>query len=130
MKFGSSGVVLRKTACLPLVLAVLTLFTFLPAASPQPFEVKLVLLTPPVSPGNNATITVTTAANANCQISVLYKSGPSKAKGLFPQSADSQGRVTWTWRVGSNTTPGSWPIIVTCTTGGQKGVLKTPLVVR
>src|SRR5438552_1367136 len=89
-----------KTACFSLVIPFLTLLILAPVASTQQTEVKLVSLTSPVSPGNDATITITTAPNAKCQITVLYKSGPSKAQGLFPKSADSQGQVSWTWRVG------------------------------
>src|SRR2546426_11733756 len=31
--------------------------------------------------------------------------------------ADGKGRVAWQWRVGSNTTPGEWPIIVSALLG-------------
>src|SRR5439155_667585 len=111
----------HKTAGISLVIPFLTLLILAPVAYTQPIEqqieVKLVSITSPVSPGKDATITVHTAPNANCQITVLYKSGPSKAQGLFPKSADSQGQVSWTWRVGSNTTPGRWLITVTCSSG-------------
>ncbi len=126
----TSAFVSRKTACLSLVIPFLTLLILAPVAYTQQTEVKLVSLTSPASPGNEAKITVTTAPNANCQITVLYKSGPSKAQGLVPKLADNQGRVSWTWRVGTRTTPGSWPINVTCSSGGLKGTLKTSFVVR
>lgn len=65
-----------------------------------------------------------------CLITVRYKSGPSKASGLAPKTADGRGVVTWTWRVGTRTTPGRWPIIVTCSAGGRQGTLETSFEVR
>lgn len=49
-----------------------------------------------------------------CSISVLYKSGPSHAAGLVSRTADGQGRVSWTWKVGTRTTPGFLPIVIAC----------------
>src|SRR5205809_7550608 len=72
--------------------------------------VELVRLTSPVAPYTDATIVVKTLPGAACTIVVLYKSGPSRARGLLSQDASSRGQVSWTWRVGSNTTPGRWPV--------------------
>jgi hypothetical protein len=58
-----------------------------------------------------------------CQITVSYKSGLSQAARLYPQRGT---RITWTWTVGTNTTPGRWPILVTC---GKAGSLRTSFVV-
>jgi hypothetical protein len=92
--------------------------------------VSLVSATSPVAPFTDATIRVRTAPAAICQITVIYKSGPSRAQGLFPKEADSSGQVMWLWRVGSNTTPGRWPIIVTCNKGQDEGQLETAFEVR
>ena len=70
-----------------------------------------------VKPGSYATATIKTVASAQCSIDVEYKSGPSTAAGLDPKAADAAGAVTWRWRVGSKTTPGDWPVTVTCTKG-------------
>src|SRR2546425_8155859 len=35
-------------------------------------------------------------------------------RGLDAKTSDGAGNVSWTWIVGSNTTPGQWPIHVTC----------------
>lgn len=59
-----------------------------------------------------------------------HKSGLSRAKGLDPKLADRSGFVTWRWRVGSKTTPGQWPGVVTCEHGGNRGELTTMLEVR
>jgi len=93
-------------------------------------SVSLVQLSSPVAPFTDATITVKTAPAASCAITVLYESGPSRAKGLDPKLADRSGFVQWRWRVGSNTTPGRWPIVVTCEHEGNRGELRTVLEVR
>lgn len=91
------------------------------AISPSPahaaFSTRISSVTSPVYRGSNATARVTTAAGARCSITVTYKSGPSSAKGLSDKTASSKGAVIWTWKVGSNTTPGRWPVDVTCSKG-------------
>ena len=62
-----------------------------------------------------------------CAITVYYKSGPSHAQGLYPKRPTSTGRVSWTWMVGTRTTPGRWAISVSC---GRAGTLNTSFVVR
>jgi hypothetical protein len=92
--------------------------------------VSLVHLSSPVAPFSDATIQVKTVPGAACTITVLYKSGPSRARGLVPRAADRSGFVEWQWRVGSNTTPGQWPVVVTCEQGGERGELRALLEVR
>ena len=64
--------------------------------------------------GQSTTLIVKTSPITSCSIRVQYKSGPSKAQGLGAKTSDGAGNVSWTWIVGSNTTPGQWPIYVTC----------------
>ena len=85
-----------------------------PAAQQAP---QFVSVTSPVSRGGSATAVVQASPGASCTIVVTYKSGPSSAQGLGPKQAGADGQVSWTWTVGSRTTPGDWPITVTC--GGQ-----------
>lgn len=66
------------------------------SALAQAFEIKLIALTSPVSPGDDVTLVAQTAPGALCLITVRYKSGPSKARGLVPKTADTRGLVTWT----------------------------------
>lgn len=111
----------------------LALLLTLAIAGPLPageLSISLVSLSSPVAPFTDATIQIQTTPGANCSITVLYKSGPSKAKGLYPRTADGRGRVAWRWRVGSNTTPGRWPIVVRCERDGDTGELKTSFEVR
>jgi len=64
--------------------------------------------------GATATVAAHTAPSVQCSIVVRYKSRPSKAQGLGPKTADEGGDVAWSWKVGTNTTPGAWPVIITC----------------
>ena len=120
----------RRTTCLTLALILASFLVTVAVTYGKQFEVKLISLSSPVSSGNPASITIKTVASARCQITVLYLSGPSKAKSLIPQEADSEGQVTWTWLVDTRTTPGTWPIIVTCLNGKSQGRLQTAFTVQ
>ena len=87
--------------------------------------VRRVALTSPVRAGAFATLTVKVSRQSTCSITVNYKSGRSHASGLYPKSS-SAGRVSWRWKVGTRTTPGRWPIVVSC---GSVGTLRTSFVV-
>jgi micrococcal nuclease len=88
-----------------------------------------VSLTSSVARGGTASITVKTAAGAACTIEVDYKSGPSTSSSLTPKTAPSTGLVSWSWKVGTTTTPGTWPIHVTCSSGDATGTLETRFTV-
>ncbi len=84
-----------------------------PTPTPDPTEsnpIEIVSLTSPVKAGANATIVIKGNPGETYYIEVIYKSGPSKASGLGSKVADSKGRVSWTWKVGINTSPGEWDI--------------------
>jgi hypothetical protein len=89
-------------------------------------RVHLVSVTSPIGAGYYARLTAAVSPSRTCSITVYYKSGPSHASGLYPKRP-SGGRVSWTWKVGTRTTPGRWPIVVSC---GSAGTLRTSLVVR
>lgn len=67
-----------------------------------------------VRKGAYASVSVHTAARASCSVAVYYKSGRSVAAGLYTKRATSAGNVSWTWKVGTRTTPGSWPVVISC----------------
>jgi hypothetical protein len=92
--------------------------------------VRITSLTSPVSQGAIATLVARTKAGDSCTIVVEYKSGPSKAAGLGPETASGSGSVSWIWKVGSRTTLGSWPVTVTCSAGGKSASAQKSLVVR
>jgi hypothetical protein len=85
--------------------------------------VRLVGISPqPAYRGNPVTLTArVSSSRVRCSITVYYKSGPSEARGLYPKRP-VHGRVSWTWLVGTRTTPGRWPIFVSC---GRAGALQT-----
>jgi micrococcal nuclease len=95
------------------------------AAAPAAARVRLISLTSPTYPGAYATLTARVSPTATCSIRVYYKTTVSHAKGLIPLRRG--GRVSWTWKVGTRTTPGRWPIVVSC---GRAGTLNTSFVVR
>ena len=83
-------------------------------------------LTSPVSPNEYATLVVIGKPGKSYSIVVNYKSGPSTAAGLEPKVAGSDGRVSWTWKIGARTTAGSWTINVT----GDGQSISTKITVR
>ena len=83
-----------------------------PKTAPAPLTLEILPVTS-VAPGGEATLRARTAPLAACTITVYYASGPSTAQALDPKPADAAGNVSWTWTVGTNTTPGGWRIVVT-----------------
>ena len=70
------------------------------------------------SPGGNASVTVHTAPDASCSISYETPAGSeSKAAGLVDKTADGAGNVSWSWRIGPGTKPGTGTVIVVCGSG-------------
>lgn len=86
-----------------------------PATKPAPALTVQIVSLPPTGQGSVATAIAHTTPAANCSIDVDYKSGPATAAGLVPKTASGAGAVRWTWKVGTRTTPGDWPVTVTCT---------------
>ena len=56
--------------------------------------------------------------NTDYSIHVYYSTGSSSAKGLVAKKSDSQGFVTWEWKVGPNTGLGEH--LITVEGGGAK----------
>jgi hypothetical protein len=90
-----------------------------PTSRPAPPLTVTIVSLPPIGQGNVATATARTAPSARCSIDVEYKSGSSTAAGLDPKNASTSGIVRWSWLVGTRTTPGTWPVTVTCTRRGD-----------
>jgi hypothetical protein len=87
--------------------------------------VKLTKRSASVARNARASVTIKTTKGAECGIDVQYKSGSSTAAGLEPKIANSKGAITWKWLVGSNTSKGRVPIVITCTLGDRSGRLDT-----
>jgi hypothetical protein len=69
-----------------------------------------------VNAGDTASTTVVVTPRARCTIGVYYTTRKSQAAGLGPKSAKT---ITWTWRVGTNTKPGRFPVRIDCGTSGK-----------
>jgi hypothetical protein len=111
------------TVLFAVLVTVLTVAATAPSATASTSTVRLVRVTSPVSAGSYATLVAHVApSNVTCSIAVYYKSGKSTAAGLRPLRRPVAGRVSWTWKVGTRTTPGRWPIYVRC---GSAGTLRT-----
>lgn len=50
--------------------------------------------------------------NVSANLAVFYKTGQSTAKYLGWKQADDNGYIEWEWKIGVNTTPGSWPLVI------------------
>jgi hypothetical protein len=104
---------------LPLSVVALSVVTLVLAfGSTAQASVRKVALTSVVHAGDQASLTVAVSPRARCTITVVYETTVSHAQGLNPQTGT---RITWRWKVGSNTHSGRWPITVKC---GKSGTLK------
>ena len=73
-------------------------------------NISLVSLDSPVSRGNDVTVSIKGLPNTNYDIDVIYSSGPSKASGLEDKISDSEGNVSWTFKVSSNVKLGTYEV--------------------
>lgn len=87
------------------------------------------ILTSPIHRGDEASLTIQTQPGATCTSVVSYASGTSNAAGLGDQMADSSGQIRWVWKVGTNTTPGSWRFEVYCALAGKAATASIPFEV-
>jgi hypothetical protein len=110
---------MRLKRAVPVSVATAIIIVTTVAASPAATTTaRLVRVSSPVSRGNQATLVARVVPRRVCSITVTYKSGLSHAAGLYPKRP-SGGRVSWTWKVGTRTTPGRWPIRVSCGSAGS-----------
>lgn len=63
-----------------------------------------------VRAGETATLTIKGKPNTQYSIDVFYSTKASEAQGLESKTSDNNGNVTWSWKVGTNTTPGTHQI--------------------
>ena len=96
----------------------------------SPLNVRVTSYTKSVRAGSNASFAVATNPGADCTITVEYYSGISTAAGLEPKKAGTTGNVVWKWKVGSHTTPGSWPITVQCDHGDRTATVTRNFTVK
>lgn len=77
-----------------------------------------------VNPGEMATVEVSGAPNTKYFISVTYDTTKSTAEGLEPKISDSNGYVSWEWKVGSGTTSDDCLVEVSNETGKLQATIK------
>ena len=73
-------------------------------------NINLVSLDSPVSKGSDVTVSIKGLPNTTYDIDVIYSSGASKARGLEDKTSDSEGNVSWTFKVSSNVKPGTYEV--------------------
>jgi hypothetical protein len=102
-----------------------------PTTKPVTISVQITSLPASIGHGANATMQARTSPGATCSASVTYHSGTvSSAAGLKTTPvAGSSGIVSWTWKVGSSTKPGSSTATVTCSLGGHSASKSKTFVV-
>ena len=76
-------------------------------------NINLVSLTSPISRGSDVTVSIKGLPNTTYDIDVIYSSGESKASGLEDKTSDSEGNVSWTFKVSSNVKPGTSEVKIT-----------------
>ena len=94
-----------------------------PVVTEAPKQVLDILsVSSPIGGGQNATLSAKGKPNTAYDIKVVYSSGESSAKGLEDKTSDANGNVSWTWKVGAKTKPGTYTITVKG--GGETDTIK------
>lgn len=70
-----------------------------------------------VGRGYTAYLSIKGKPNTNYTLTVYYPSGPSNAAGVGTTKSNSSGNASWSWKVGTRTTPGTHSIVISG--GGQ-----------
>lgn len=89
------------------------------SAEPEEETGTIMILEKP-NPGvanRQGTIKVKVPPGASASLSIFYKSGRSTAKYLGWKQADENGYIEWEWKIGVNTTPGTWPFVISLADG-------------
>lgn len=73
-------------------------------------EIELIDITDYVDPGDKAYIEIKGEPYTTYDITVTYNSGESTAGGLYSKETDSDGYVSWSWKVGTKTESGTYDI--------------------
>jgi hypothetical protein len=85
------------------------------------------MLSSPVAPGSDASVSVQTNPGSTCTIVVAYSKSNSTAAGLIAATADAFGSVNWDWTVDANAPLGTWPVKITCTYHSHVGFVQGDL---
>lgn len=80
--------------------------------------IDLISLTSPVGRNETATVSIKGKPNTEYTIKVYYSTTASKASGLEKKTSGADGLVSWSWKVGGSTKPGTFKIVISG--GGEK----------
>jgi hypothetical protein len=91
--------------------------TTAPAASGHGVTITSVVAS--IRPGDYESLSAhSTTADDSCSLSVVLPSGySSESSGLGRAAANAEGNVTWSWKIGTSTDPGTATATVTCASG-------------
>jgi hypothetical protein len=70
--------------------------------------------------GQDATMSVTTAPNISCTLTVGYQGAPPPAT----TTSSPTGSASWTWFVADNAPLGSWPVTAACGSGSASTTIR------
>lgn len=100
-----------------------------PIGENVPANASIQVLTSPVAPGSNVSVTAKANPGSTCSIVVTYDDVKSTDSGLRDKAVDSFGIVTWAWTVEETVPEGSWPVDITCFFRDKSAVVAGKLVV-
>lgn len=126
---GQNSVDPVDTAAIPVQSELVPVIKHPQPAADAKVGASIQMLTTPVAPGSNASMTVKTNPGAKCLIAAIYNKVRSTDSGLVSKIADEYGIVDWTWTVESSVPLGKWPVTVTCSNEKNSGVVTGDLVV-
>jgi hypothetical protein len=114
-----------------------TIVAPVPTPAPAPIvgsglRVRFTTVPSPASIGATATIGARTSAGAGCAIRVTLPSGRVSTVAALGvrEVADGSGNVSWTWRIGSTTKPGTAGAVVSCSLASTAGSATTTFSMR
>lgn len=81
-----------------------------PLSDTAQIEITVISYPKKIKNGETATLVVKGLPNTEYSIKVYYSSGASKAAGLENKISDSDGKITWKWKIGSRTKDGEHKI--------------------
>lgn len=88
--------------------------------------VELIMFTDKVNQGGLAKVTIKGKKDTVYSIKLFLSSGLSKSASLRDKTSDSDGTVSWTWRISANISNGDYPILIE---ENNKTVLQTRITV-
>ena len=95
-------------------------------SEPDNSAVELIMFTDKVNPGEEAKIAIKGKKDTVYSIKLFLSSGLSTSASLKDKTSDSDGTVSWTWKISANISSGDYPILIE---ENNKTVLQTRITV-